>query len=117
MFFFTYFYLPKLYFGFKQLKNIFFKLMKCSLPHQLKSSSLLIFFSSNLGEGGLQSMLGNMDQQQMMQLLSGGGLGGLGESLFDLIPYPSHSVKKMFSAFEWVNSYMVLYKCCESSNA
>ncbi|XP_054752500.1 proteasomal ubiquitin receptor ADRM1-like [Lytechinus pictus] len=33
---------------------------------------------SALGEGGLQSMLGNMDQQQMMQLLSGGGLGGLG---------------------------------------
>ncbi|XP_030830130.1 proteasomal ubiquitin receptor ADRM1 [Strongylocentrotus purpuratus] len=32
---------------------------------------------SALGEGGLQSMLGNMDQQQMMQLLSGGGLGGL----------------------------------------
>ena len=26
-------------------------------------------------------MLGNMDQQQMMQLLSGGGLGGLSKSL------------------------------------
>ena len=31
-----------------------------------------------LGDSDLQSMLGNMSQQQLMQLLGGMGMGGLG---------------------------------------
>ncbi|XP_022101484.1 proteasomal ubiquitin receptor ADRM1-B-like isoform X2 [Acanthaster planci] len=33
---------------------------------------------ASLGEGGLQNVLGNMDQQQLMQLLNSGSLGGMG---------------------------------------
>ena len=32
------------------------------------------------GEGGLQSLLGNMSHNQLMQLIGPSGLGGLGES-------------------------------------
>ncbi|KAJ8021136.1 Proteasomal ubiquitin receptor ADRM1 [Holothuria leucospilota] len=38
----------------------------------------LASLGAGLGDGGLQSMLGNVDQQQLMQLLGSGGLSGLG---------------------------------------
>lgn len=34
-----------------------------------------------LGEGGLQSLLGNMSHNQLMQLIGPTGLGGLGKML------------------------------------
>ncbi|PIK50020.1 putative proteasomal ubiquitin receptor ADRM1-like [Apostichopus japonicus] len=49
---------------------------------------------ASLGDSGLQSMLGNVDQQQLMQLLgsSGMGLGGLGlAGLSGLTPQPTSS--------------------------
>lgn len=33
------------------------------------------------GEGGLQSLLGNMSHSQLMQLIGPAGLGGLGKAL------------------------------------
>lgn len=34
------------------------------------------------GEGGLQSLLGNVSHNQLMQLIGPTGLGGLGELLY-----------------------------------
>ena len=45
--------------------------------HNIASSYIIVF--SLPGDGGLQSMLGNVDQQQLMQLLGSGGLSGLGK--------------------------------------
>ncbi|CAN0389183.1 unnamed protein product [Lampetra planeri] len=51
------------------------------VPGSVGSGSSSHGLSSDLaalgGEGGLQSLLGNMDQQQLMQLMGASGLGGL----------------------------------------
>lgn len=45
-----------------------------------KQKHCLTVFSSCEGEGGLQSLLGNMSHNQLMQLIGPTGLGGIGTS-------------------------------------
>jgi len=55
------------------------------MPGALGSGSSGSHELSALGEGGLQSLLGNMSHNQLMQLIGPTGLGGLGPGLASLL--------------------------------
>lgn len=83
-------------------------------PGQGQHSGPNIRFLCSPGEGGLQSLLGNMSHSQLMQLIGPAGLGGLGKARWPrlhgvpLLTDPGFPLCSSYQALRHVSVFLVL---------